>query len=736
MEGQEYTVLTGTVEDVTYVSEESGFTVLDLDAGGELICVVGQLMGAEVGEELRLTGYYQTHPSYGLQFKAQLAERSLPATEGAIQKYLGSGVVKGIGPAIAKRIIQHFHEDTLRIIEEEPERLVEVDGISAAKAEKLSQEFRQAFGVRALMLFLQQNGVNPMQSVQVFKRWGPSALDRIRENPYLLSTGDFGISFETADRIARAASFPPEHPERIYAALFYVLTYNLNNGFTCIPRYKLLPMAGRLLQIEESAVNDYLDEALKEGRLRSYQASRELIYLPAYYEAQRYIVGRLQVMLQVYSTKVEGADETIRLIEEEKGIRYEDLQRRAIREAAENDVFILTGGPGTGKTTALNGIIEILEQAGRQVALAAPTGRAAKRMSEVTGRDARTIHRLLEVAAEAAGAGRLEFLHNEQNPLDADAIIVDEMSMVDTLLFDALLRAMKPSAKLVMVGDFHQLPSVGAGNVLRDLIQSDTIPTVELTRIFRQAAQSLIVTNAHAIVSGQMPDLSRKDNDFFFLPDNQPEHAAQTILDLCARRLPNSYGFSPLEDIQVLCPSRKGELGTVELNSRLQERLNPPAPDKTEFKSGVFTFRVGDKVMQVRNNYDLQWTRGEEKGSGVFNGDIGIIRMIDRGSRTMGVDFDGRTAYYAFDLSNELELAYAVTVHKSQGSEFEAIILPVMGGFNKLYYRNLLYTAVTRAKKILILIGQKSRIEFMVGNEQKTMRYTGLKAMLQDSVFR
>ena len=733
---QEYTTLTGTVEEVAFVNEDTGFTVLELDAGGELINVVGQLMGAEVGEELRLTGYFQTHASYGLHFKAQLFERSLAATDGAIQKYLSSGVVKGIGPKIAKRIVQQFHEDTLRVIEEEPERLIQVDGINATKAEKLSQEFRQAFGVRALMLFLQANNINPMQSVRVFKRWGPSALDRIRENPYLLSTGDFGIPFETADRIARAADFPLEHPERIYAALFYVLSFNLSNGYTCIPRYKLLPMAGRLLGLETEPVSDYLDEALKEGRLRSYEASRELIYLPVYYEAQRYIVGRLQVMLQVYSTKVEGVEETIRLIEEEKGIRYEELQRRAIREAAENDVFILTGGPGTGKTTALNGIIEVLEQAGRRVALAAPTGRAAKRMAEVTGREAKTIHRLLEVAAEAASAGRLEFLRNEQNPLEADAIIVDEMSMVDTLLFDALLRGMKPTAKLVLVGDFHQLPSVGAGNVLRDLIQSDTIPTVELTRIFRQAAQSLIVTNAHAIVSGQMPDLTRKDNDFFFLGDNQPAHAAQTILDLCSRRLPASYGFSPLEDIQVLCPSRKGELGTVELNARLQSRLNPPAPDKTEFKSGIFLFRVGDKVMQIRNNYDLQWTRGEEKGSGVFNGDIGIIRMIDRGSRTMGVDFDGRMAYYAFDLSSELELAYAVTVHKSQGSEFEAIILPVMGGFDKLYYRNLLYTAVTRAKRILILIGQKSRVEFMVRNEQKTMRYTGMKAMLQDSVLR
>jgi len=368
------------------------------------------------------------------------------------------------------------------------------------------------------------------------------------------------------------------------------------------------------------------------------------------------------------------------------------------------------------------------------VALAAPTGRAAKRMAEVTGREAKTIHRLLEVSAGYAKSGKLEFVHNEQDPLDADAVIVDEVSMVDTFLFDALLRGMKPAAKLILVGDFHQLPSVGAGNILRDLIESDTVPTVELNEIFRQAAKSLIVTNAHEIVQGHMPELSRKDNDFFFLPQNDPRAAQQLILDLCERRLPASYGFSPTEDIQVLCPQRKGDLGVIELNSLLQERLNPKAEGKTEFKGGVYTFRVEDKVMQIRNNYDIPWTRGEESGAGIFNGDIGIIRMIDRGSKTMAIEFDGRAAYYTFDMAEELELAYAVTVHKSQGSEFEAIILPVMGGYDKLYFRNLLYTAVTRAKKILILVGQRGRIQFMVQNDKKMLRYTGLKTMLQESI--
>lgn len=732
MSETEYVNLVGTVEGVTFSNEETGFTVLDLNADGELVCVVGQMLGVETGEELRLTGFYQTHPTYGSQFKAQMCERLLPATEGAICKYLSSGVVKGIGPSIAKRIVGMFHEDTLRIIEEEPARLTEVSGISAAKAQKLTQEFKQVFGVRSLMLFLQKNNVNAMQSVMIFKRWGPLALDMIKANPYVLCTSDFGISFMTADSIGRSLS--PENPERIYAALFYVLTYNQNNGYTCIPRPKLLGMADKLLNLGTEIVEDQLSEELLNGRFFSYSTTTEYIFLPVFYTAQKYIVSRLQLMLKVYSYKLDHVDQTIDLIEQEKGIHYEALQRRAIQQAVENDVFILTGGPGTGKTTTLNGIIEVLEQGGRKTVLAAPTGRAAKRMSEVTGREAKTIHRLLEVAVGYANNSRLEFVHNEQNPLDADAIIIDEMSMVDTLLFDALLRGMKASAKLVMVGDFHQLPSVGAGNVLRDLIASDTIPTVELTQIFRQAAQSLIVTNAHSIVCGTMPDLSRRDNDFFFMGDTDPQHACETILELCAARLPNTYQFSPFDDIQVLCPSRKGEVGTIELNGKLQQRLNPPSPGKVECKSGSSTFRVGDKVMQIRNNYDLQWTKGTEKGTGIFNGDIGIIRMIDRGSRTIGIEFDGRMAYYSFDMANELELAYAITVHKSQGSEFEAIILPVMNGFDKLYYRNLLYTAVTRAKRILVLIGQRKRVEYMVANDRKMLRYTAMNAMLRDSV--
>lgn len=735
MEKEEYISISGTVDHITYQNSDTGFAVLDVEVDGELVCVVGTLADVKEGEELKLTGSYQAHAQYGMQFKAEMAERKLPATESAILRYLSSGVVKGIGPAMAQRIVDRFKGDTLKIIEETPERLVEISGISAAKAEKLAVEFRQVFGIRSLMLFLQQHGLQPIQSVAVFKKWGVSAQDMIRQNPYILSTCGLGIPFSAVDEIAKSFSLPDDNPERVYAAFVFVLEHNTNNGHTGLPRKFLFPSVCKLLSLDLPTVENVLENELESGRLCSYTGTVELIYLPIYDTAQRYIAARLSLMLASSENRKENVDATVALIEEKNQIRYESLQRQAIQQAVENDVFILTGGPGTGKTTTLNGIIEALEQKGLRVALAAPTGRAAKRLSEVTGRDAKTIHRLLEVSVGYAKSGKIEFVHNERDPVDADAVIIDEMSMVDTLLFDALLRGLKPGAKLIMVGDFHQLPSVGAGNILHDLIESDTIPTVELNRIFRQAAQSLIVTNAHAIVEGEMPELTSRNNDFFFMPQSNSAAAADLVCDLCCTRLPKSYGFSPAEDIQILCPSRKGEIGSMELNAKLQQRLNPPGAGKVEFKLGSAVFRVGDKVMQIRNNYDISWMRGEEKSAGIFNGDIGIIQMVDKGSRTLQIDFDGRITYYPFDMANELELAYAITVHKSQGSEFEAIILPVMGGFDKLYFRNLLYTAVTRAKKILIIVGQKSRIEYMVKNNQKMLRYTGLKAMLQESVY-
>ena len=731
---QEYVKISGCVEEIIYKNEDTGFCVLDISVDNELICAVGTMVSVEPGEELELTGYFDTHPVHGEQFKVQMVERRLPATSSAIRRYLSSGVVKGIGPATARNIVNCFGDDTLKIIEESPMRLAEVPGISAAKAQKLAGAFAQVFGVRTLMMFLSKYQITPMQSVAIYKEWGTGAMDLIKQNPYILSRASFGISFATADAMALAFHLPPENEDRILAGIQFVLKHNTANGHTGLPLRLLLPTAARMLALSESVVEDTLVRAVESGELYRMEDAPDLIFLPEYYMAQQNIVSRLSLMLSVYREPQPQIEDAISLIEEEKGICYESLQRKAIAQAAQQPVFVLTGGPGTGKTTTVNGMIELFEQQGKTVLLTAPTGRAAKRMTEVTGREAKTIHRLLEVEPGYAQTGKLIFSHNEQNPLYGDVVIVDEVSMVDTLLFDALLRGMKPTAKLVLVGDFHQLPSVGAGNVLRDLIESDCVPTVSLTQIFRQAAKSLIVTNAHAIVNGQMPELSKKDNDFFFLPQSDTKQAAQLIADLCATRLPHTYGFSPTEDIQVLCPQRKGDLGVIVLNQYLQERLNPAADTKTQWKSPTYLFREQDKVMQIRNNYDIPWKRGEESGAGIFNGDIGIIRMIDRGSRTMAVDFDSKIAYYSFDMSKELELAYAVTVHKSQGSEFDAIIVPVMGGYDKLYFRNLLYTAVTRAKKILILVGQRSRISFMVQNDKKMRRYTGLSKMLKERV--
>lgn len=735
MKEQEYEILCGCVDEITFENKETGFTVLELNVDNELVSVVGSIFGAEVGEELKLTGFYQTHPTYGMQFKAQLCERQLPATASAIQKYLGSGVVKGIGPAMAKRIVDKFGSETLEIIEREPGRLTEITGISKAKAAKLAEEFREVFGIRSLMLFLASHGVNAVQSVAVYKLWGAAALDMIKANPFLMCSGDIGVDFSICDSIAKTFSYPNDDKNRITAGFTYILSHNLNNGHTALPRTALITKASQLLALSSDELNDLLDELIEEKVFYSYRTTVELIFLSVYFLAQKNIASRLQLMLLTSQNKLDCPEQIIDELEKQNKISYEGLQRRAIEQAFANDAFILTGGPGTGKTTTLNGVIDVLEQRGDKVVLATPTGRAAKRITEVTGREAKTIHRLLEVEVGFAKTSRLEFVHNESNPIDADTVIVDEMSMVDTLLFDSLLRGMKPTAKLIMVGDFNQLPSVGAGNILRDLIESDTIPTVELNRIFRQAAQSLIVTNAHAVVRGEMPDIDIKDNDFFFMPKKTSLETRDTVVELAVSRLPKAYGFSPIDDIQILCPGRKGDCGSIELNKRLQQALNPKEEGKLEFNSSVYTFRSGDKVMQIKNNYDITWKKEDESGAGVFNGDIGTIKMIDKGSQTLSIDFDGRVAYYSFDMANEqLELAYSVTVHKSQGSEFEAVVIPIFGGYDKLYFRNLLYTAITRAKKLLILVGQRERIEFMVKNERKTLRYTGLKDMLKQAV--
>ena len=725
--------ISGVVEDVTFVNPETGFAVIEVDTGQELLPVVGELYGVSAGEELRLTGSYASHPKFGRQFKAVAFERSLPAGAAAIRKFLSSGTVKGIGAVLAGRIVDHFGDDTLEILEQTPGRLSEVRGISPKKAEALTAELQQLFGMRTVMMFLASYGMTPAEGVRVWKKWGVIAMDIIRDNPYLLCGEDIGADFKRADTIALSLGMEEDCGKRLFGAVVHILRHNLRNGHTCLSRAKVVELAAKLLDgIPQEVIDQDITQRLEEEELFSIQRNREFLFLPAMYQAERYIALRLSMMLQNRFFVQRNLERMIAAVEKEKGIQYEELQREAIRQALQQSILILTGGPGTGKTTTLNAIIDLLEQEGLTIAIAAPTGRAAKRVSEVTGRDAKTIHRLLEV--DFGSQEQLRFIHNEQNPLKADVVVIDEMSMVDTLLFESLLRGCKMGCKLVLVGDSDQLPSVGAGNILRDLIDSGCIPTVALKQVFRQAAESLIVTNAHRIVGGEYPDLSTRSSDCFFLRRATPSSVAQTVAQLVSQRLPRSYGYSPTADIQVLTPQRKGDLGVYSLNDCLQEALNPKAPGKREYKAPFCTFREGDKVLQTRNNYDIEWDRNGEKGMGVYNGDIGIIQMIDLPTATMVIDFDERICNYNFDMATELELAYAITVHKSQGSEYDAVVLPILGGYDKLYFRNLLYTAVTRAKKLLVIVGSESRVRAMVENNLKTLRYTGLRYFLTQAV--
>ncbi len=721
----------GTVSEVVYMSPETGFAVIEVETDEELLPVVGELYGVSEGEELRLTGSYSNHPKFGRQFKAMAYERRMPATAAAVRKFLSSGAVKGIGAVLASRIVDTFGDDTMTILEETPGRLTEVKGISPKKADAIIKELGQMFGMRSAMNFLSSYGLTPAEGVRAWKKWGPITVDVVKDNPYLLCDEEIGVEFKRADEIALSVGIEADSGKRLFGAASHVLRHNLKNGHTCLARQTVVQLVMRLTGVEEAAIEADIDQRIEEEELFSVQKNREFLFLPSMYNAERYIAMRLSMMLQNRFFVSRNIDEMIDRTEAEKGIHYESLQREAIREALQKSMLILTGGPGTGKTTTLNAIIDLLEDEGLSIAIAAPTGRAAKRVSEVTGRDAKTIHRLLEV--DFGSSEVTTFVHNEQHPLKADAVVIDEMSMVDTTLFESLLRGCRMGCKLILVGDSDQLPSVGPGNVLRDLIDSGCIPTVELKQVFRQAAESRIVTNAHRIVAGEYPDLKTKDNDFFFLRRQSAAAVLSTVTELVAKRLPASYGYSPLEDIQVLTPQRKGDLGVGALNESLQAALNPPQKGKREYKSTFATFREGDKVLQTRNNYDIEWEKPGtgEKGMGIYNGDIGIIQRIDLVGGTMEIDFDGRRCEYALEMAPELDLAYAVTVHKSQGSEYSAVVLPIFGGYDKLYFRNLLYTAVTRARKLLIIVGSESRVYQMVDNNRKMLRYTGLKWFLR-----
>ena len=726
---EERSLIEGTVESVIYQNQENGYTVLRLDGGeGQTLTVVGCMPGVAPGEGITVEGTWTRHASYGEQFKAEAVERRTPAGTKAIFDYLSSGAVKGIGAATARRMVEEFGEETLTVLEEHPERLTQIRGITRKKALAMGENFRLQMGMRRLLEFLGEHEVPLQLAMPLYRKYGDRALEIIRGNPYLLVDGELGVEFSTADKLALSMGMEGDDPQRIEAGLLFELAHNLDNGHAFLPRRKLLPATAQLIELEgeTEALEDALEALLERGEvIQETVANEEAVYLHDLYEAEQYVAFRLSEMARGEQVPPAGLDGLIDRIQAEQGIVYAPQQRQAVELAAASQVMLLTGGPGTGKTTSLRGVLALFEQLGLETALAAPTGRAAKRLGELCGMEAATIHRLLETQYDPR-SGRLVFAHDEDDPLRADAVIVDETSMVDILLMRGLLSALRPECRLILVGDPDQLPSVGPGNLFSDLIRSGVVPMVRLTEIFRQAAESAIVRNAHGVNRGELPDLRDNKHDFFFLRRKDPARAAETIVELVQTRLPNNMGIPP-EQIQVLSPTRKRVTGTAALNRAIQEAVNPPAPDRPERRFGEYVFRQGDRVMQVRNNYDVIWKDGLTTGMGVFNGDIGRIVEVDNRSELITVDFEGRLVEYTPDMLGELEPAYAITVHKAQGSEYRAVILSVSDGAPVLLTRGVLYTAITRARELLILVGDEDVVARMTANDRQQRRYSGLR---------
>ena len=732
-ENKELLEMEGSVENIVYHNDSNQYTVLEINCGEELVTVVGTFPYISVGEKLHLYGTWTSHATFGQQFRAEAFERSRPETTSAMLKYLSSGAVKGIGAATAGKIIAAFGDDAIQVIENDPERLATIKGITLKRAREISEEMQRVNGIRDLMAFLGGFGVRPEDAVKVWKEYGADSVVCIQEDPYRLCSEKIAVEFTVADKLAESLEYDRANGERIKAGLLYVLRHNLNNGHTCLPADKLCPAAAKMLGVPlEDTQSALLSLCQSFDAVCENFDGRDFIFLPKQHHSEVYSADRIRMMLKYPPESIVGIDREIEEIERAENIQYAEMQKEAIRAALDKGLLILTGGPGTGKTTTLNAIIRILMEKGEAVALAAPTGRAAKRMSELTGVEAKTIHRLLQVDWDEND--NPVFQRNERNPLECDALVIDELSMVDAYVFESVLRALPIGCRLILVGDSDQLPSVGAGNVIGDLIASGVFPTVQLKEIFRQSMESLIVMNAHRIVNGEMPVLNVRDNDFFFLPVEDARAVSETILSLAVTRLPKRYDYSPITDIQVLCPGRKGELGTIELNRRLREQINPAAKDKPQMTVNGTIFRVGDKVMQIKNDYDLPWSREDgTTGEGVYNGDMGIVTDVDQAAGCMRVVIDDREVLYDFEhAAAELELAYAVTVHKSQGNEFTAVIMPVFPGIPQLSYRNLLYTGITRAKKLLILVGRRSAVADMVANDRKTRRFSGLMRFLTE----
>ena len=723
----------GTILNLIFQNEENGYTVLRLVTDdGEVVTVVGTIPCAAPGENLIVTGRWMNHPTHGEQVQAEQVERHMPTTEEEILSYLSSGIIKGVGPATAEKLVQRFGDGTLRILEEEPELLTKVKGITAKKAREIAESYRYQTGMRRLLEFLAVNDLPLSLALRLYRRYGGDAMDAVRENPYLLVDELYGVDFSVMDEIALSMGVAGDSRRRVEAAVLFELTYNLNNGHVFLPRDKLIAAASQLIDCPADRIEIALDDLIARGSIRCERVAKvEACYLRRLYDAETHVTEKLGTMLRCQADSGRQVEKIIAQIEQEQSITYAPAQRRAVELAAREGVLLLTGGPGTGKTTSVRGIVAMLDRMGYKILLLAPTGRAAKRLGELCGREAQTIHRCLGMSWKE-DTGELTFQKTEKEPLEAEAVIVDEMSMVDLPLMSALLSALRPDCRLVMVGDPDQLPSVGPGNVFGDLIRSGRVETVALTEIFRQAQASAIIRTAHAVNTGKLPELKNTaSSDFFFMRRRDPLTAVDLVVELCQTRLPQKMGIEPGQ-IQVLCPTRKGEWGTAALNRALQAALNPPAPDKRQKLWGETAFRVGDRVMQIKNNYDVLWTRDDGfTGSGIFNGDVGQVEDIDPSGELMTIRFDDRVATYVTDMLGELELAYAVTVHKSQGSEYKAVILVALAAAPALMVRGVLYTGITRARELLVVVGDDAALGRMAANDRQQRRYSGLRWRLK-----
>ena len=730
--------LAGYVEHIIYRNADNGYTVLNLVSGEEEITCVGIFSAIAEGENIEASGDYTDHPTYGKQFKVESFEEKAPEDEEAIERYLGSGAIRGIGLALAARIVRRFKADTFRIIEEEPERLAEVKGISERKAMEIADQVNEKRDLRQAMIFLQQYGITMNLAVKVYQQYGQEVYGIIRENPYRLADDIEGVGFRTADEIAVRVGIRMDSDFRIRSGILYVLLQASTEGHTYLPEEELTRRTGQLLEVgEEQFEKQYMDLAIERKIIMKQGENQTQIYAASFYYMEANTATMLKQLNVSYEVPDLEIEERVRRIEKQTGMELDEHQMTAVKEAVRNGLLIITGGPGTGKTTTINTIIKYFEMEGLDIFLAAPTGRAAKRMSETTGFEARTIHRMLELNGGVDGAAGFE--RNEQNPLETDVVIIDEMSMVDISLMHALLKAVAVGTRLILVGDVNQLPSVGPGSVLRDIIRSHECNVVMLTKIFRQASTSDIIVNAHKINQGEEVTLDNKSMDFFFLKRYDADVIISVVLQLIKQKLPKFVDATPY-DIQVLTPMRKGLLGVERLNGILQRYLNPPSPQKREKEHGDILFREGDKIMQTRNNYQLEWEirtkygLSVDKGTGVFNGDMGIVREINDFAETMTVEFDeGRMVEYPYKLLDELELAYAITIHKSQGSEYPAVVIPLLSGPSMLMNRNLLYTAVTRARKCVTLVGNEVTFAQMVQNTSQQKRYSGLCDRLKEA---